>query len=53
MANNYLSTDDIIDWIKDWSVDNPDPSRLDIEQFAKSLNEQMKKINYKVSDGEQ
>ncbi len=38
MANNYLNTDDIINWINQWSVNNPEPSKLDIEHFARALN---------------
>jgi hypothetical protein len=49
MANNYLNTDDIINWINQWSVNNPEPSKLDIEHFARALNEKMLEINYKVS----
>ena len=49
MDNNYLNTNDIIEWINKWSTNNPEPSKSDIEQFARALNEKMQKINYKVS----
>lgn len=47
MADNYLNTDEIINWIKEWSIRNPEPSKSDIEQFARALNEKMLKINLK------
>jgi hypothetical protein len=51
MDNNYLNTDDIINWINEWSINNPEPSKSDIEQFARALNEKMLKLDYKVSNG--
>lgn len=48
MDNNYLNTDD---WINEWSINNPEPLKSDIEQFARALNEKMLKLDYKVTNG--
>ena len=38
---------EILNWIKEWSIRNPEPSKSNIEQFARALNEKMLKINLK------
>ncbi len=47
---SYLSANDIIDWISEWAKENPNPTETDIEDFAKLLNEQIMKLNYKVDN---
>lgn len=47
----FLSTNDIIMWIDNWASNNPHPQEDDISLFAKNLNEQIAKMDYKVSNG--
>ena len=51
MANEYLTKSDIINWIGDWANNNPNRTDEAVEAFAKELNEQMMKLDFKVSDG--
>ncbi|GAB5084120.1 hypothetical protein Osc2_08880 [Ruminococcus sp. 25CYCFAH16] len=51
MADEYLTKSDIIDWIEDWTNKNPNATKADIVKFAEKLNEQMLKLDYKVSNG--
>lgn len=51
MANEYLTKTDIITWIENWAKNNPNPTEADIANFAKNLNDQMLKLNYKVPNG--
>ena len=51
MHDSYLSTEDIINWIETWAMKNPNPTETDVEDFAKLLNEQMMKLDYKVENG--
>ena len=47
----FLSTNDIIMWIDNWASNNPHPQKDDISLFAKNLNEQIAKMDYKVPNG--
>lgn len=51
MANDTLTKSDINNWIDDWTNNNPNRTDEAIEAFAKGLNEQMMKLDFKVSDG--
>lgn len=51
MADEYLTKSDIIDWIEDWTNKNPNPTKADIEVFAKNLNVKMLKLDFKVPNG--
>lgn len=47
----FLSTNDIIMWIDNWASNNPHPQKDGISLFAKNLNEQIAKMDYKVPNG--
>ena len=51
MDNNYLTKSYIVSWIENWTNNNPNPTETDIAIFAKDLNNQMLKLNYKVTNG--
>ncbi len=50
MDNNFLTTNEVISWIKKWAKNNPSLSETTLISFAKDLNEIMKKLNYKVGE---
>ena len=51
MSEKYLTPQDIINWIKEWTSKHPDHTEANAKAFAEGLAEQMKRLDYTVPDG--
>jgi hypothetical protein len=51
MAETYLTTSDIVNWIDEWHSNHPTYTETDVSAFAEELNGKIGQMDFRASNG--